>query len=257
MDRELVQSVVVPVVIGVVAVIIFVVGNRLRPKSWHHTGEEAQGHLVIDLINTLFLAVAAFVVVISWQQYDNAHNHTIAESKALIDVYWTAHSLPEPQHEQVQKLVHDYTEQVVTVEWREMDDKGRLNQSTQDTLDTLRDTVLAIDSPDSTVTDLRDKAVSSLDEVAQARADRAMDADLSMPGFLYVSLWFTAILLLFSAVLSGIEVTRRSIAMAALLGIVVGAAIVAIYGLDRPFSGASIVSKDAYELALSRYQHIT
>ncbi|MFI6172126.1 DUF4239 domain-containing protein [Nocardia sp. NPDC051052] len=257
MDSELVQQLLVPVAVAIVAVIVFVVGDRLRPASWRETDAEASGTQVIDLINTLFMAVAAFVVVICWQQYDNAHNHTIAESKALIDVYWAAHSLPDPEHQQVQKLVHDYTAQVVNVEWPEMDNEGRMSQSTQDTLDTLRDTVLAIQSPDSTVTDVRASAVAALEAVAQARHDRSMDADLGMPGFLYTALWFTTILLLCTAVFSGIEVSRRSILMTALLGIVVGAAIVAIYGLDRPFSGGNIVPKDAFTSALSRFQHIT
>lgn len=257
MDTELVLQILVPVAVGVVAVIIFVVGDRLRPESWRQDEEEAPGTLVVDLINTLFMAVAAFVVVICWQQYDNAHNHTIAESKALIDVYWTAHSLPEPEHQQIQKLVHDYTEQVVTVEWPEMDNEGRMSQSTQDTLDMLRDNVMAIPSTDDNVTDLRASAIAALEAVAQARHDRSMDADLGMPGFLYTALWFTTILLLFTAVLSGVTVTKRSLLMTALLGIVVGAAIVAIYGLDRPFSGGNIVPKDAFTSALSRFQHIT
>ncbi|QBS44462.1 DUF4239 domain-containing protein [Nocardia sp. CS682] len=257
MDSELVQQLVVPLAIAALAVIVFVVGNRLRPASWRETEDEGSGTLVLDLINTLFMAVAAFVVVICWQQYDNAHNHTVAESKALVDVYWAAHSMPEPAHQQIQRLVHDYTEQVVTVEWPEMDNEERLSQSTQDTFDKLRDTVLAIQSEDASVTELQAKAVAALDAVAQARHDRAMDAKLGMPGFLYTALWFTTILLLCSAALSGVEVTKRSVVMTALLGVVVGAAIVAIYGLDRPFSGGNIVSKDAFELALSRYQDIT
>ncbi|GAA5108958.1 DUF4239 domain-containing protein [Nocardia iowensis] len=257
MANELIQLLIVPLAVAVAAVVVLVVGDRLRPASWRQSAEDAPGTMVVDLINTLFMAVAAFVVVICWQQYDNAHNHTVAESKALVDVYWAAHAMPDPEHHRIQGLVRDYTEQVVTTEWAVMDDEGTLSQSTQATLDTLRDAVMAIQSSDADVTDLRASALAGLDTVAQARQDRAMDAELGMPGFLYTALWFTTVLLLFSALLSGVPVTKRSLLMMALLGVVVGAAIVAIYGLDRPFSGGNIVSKDAFELALSRYQHIT
>ncbi|GAB2660867.1 bestrophin-like domain [Nocardia goodfellowii] len=253
---ELIRQYLAPVALAVVAVIIFVVGDRLRPKSWVHP-DDASGTMVVELINTLFLAVAAFVVVICWQQYDNAHNHTVAESKALIDVYWAAHDMPEPEHDRVQSLVREYTEQVIGEEWAVMNEERALSDSTQRTFDALRDTVTAMPAQDPDSADLQEKALAGLDAVAQARHDRALDANLSMPGFLYTALWFTAILLLCSAVLSGVMVTKRSLAMTALLGLVVGAAIVAIYGLDRPFSGANIVSKDAFEIALSRYQRIS
>jgi hypothetical protein len=247
----------VPIAAAALAVIVFVLGDRVRPSEWRQTDDESPGALVVELINTLFLAVAAFVVVICWQQYDNAHNHTVAESKALVDVYWTAHGLPEPDHSKIQGLVKDYTESVVTEEWTTMDRDHKLDQSTQDILDTLRDTVAAVQSPDSDVTDLRASALAGLDAVAQARQDRALDTNLGMPGFLYTALWFTVVLLLFSGVLSGAAVTLRSVLMTGLLGVVVGTAVMAIYNLDRPFSGGNIVSKDAFELALSRYKQIT
>ncbi|MEV0251619.1 DUF4239 domain-containing protein [Nocardia sp. NPDC050712] len=213
--------------------------------------------MVVDLINTLFIAVAAFVVVICWQQYDNAHNHTVAESKALVEVYQSADELPAPEHDRVQGLVRDYTQEVVGDEWSVMDEKSRLSQSAQDTLDDARDTVSGMQTTDPDVSDVRDSVIAGLDAVEQARHDRALDASLEMPGFLYFALWFSAILLLFSAVLSGVLVTRRSVVMTGLLGIVLGVTIVAIYGLDRPFGGANTVSKVAYELALSRFQQIT
>jgi len=248
---------VVPVVAAVIAVAIFVIGDRLRPRSWVETDDDSAGSLVLGLINTLFLAVVAFVVVICWQEYDNAHNHTIAEAKALVDTYWTAHAMPDPEHRQIQGLVHDYTDQVLNQEWPVMQTDGRLSQPTQDTMDTLRDAVASVNSTDPDVTDLRTSAMASLDAVAEARHDRAMDASYRMPGFLYAALWFGTILLLCTAVLSGVEVTKRSLLMTALLGVVVGSAVLAIYNLDRPFAGGYSVPKDAFEYAMSRYQHIT
>ncbi|WP_433710635.1 DUF4239 domain-containing protein [Nocardia sp. CA-084685] len=255
--RHMLLIFIVPVLAAIIAVAIFVIGDRLRPDSWVSTEEEASGSLVLELINTLFLAVVAFVVVICWQEYDNAHNHTVAEAKALVDTYWTAHSMPDREHRQIQGLVRDYTDQVLTREWPVMQADRRLSQPTQDTFDSLRDAVESINSTDPDVMDLRTSAMASLDAAAEARQDRAMDASYQMPVFLYAALWFGTVLLLCSAVLSGVEVTRRSLLMTALLGIVVGTTVLAIYNLDRPFSGGNSVSKDAFEYAMSRYEHIT
>ncbi|MGW4767723.1 bestrophin-like domain [Nocardia sp. NPDC004278] len=179
---------------------------------------------MLELINTLFLAVVAFVVVILWQEYDNAHNHTVAEAKALVDTYWAAHALPDPEHRRIQGLVRDYTDQVLTQEWPIMQADRRLSQPTQETLDSLRDAVASVNSTDPDVTELRTKAMDNLDAVAEARQDRAMDASYHLPGFLYAALWFGTVLLLCTAVLNGVEVTERSLLMTALLGVVVGSA---------------------------------
>ncbi|WP_043723910.1 bestrophin-like domain [Nocardia asiatica] len=250
-------EILVPAVTALVAVIVFVAGDRLHPKTWRQTDDDTVGALVLNLINTIFMAVVAFIVVIAWQQYDNARNHTIAEAKALIDTYWAAHGMPEPDHARIQGLVRDYTEQVLDEEWAVMAGHGRLSQSTQDTLDTLRDAVAAVDAADPDVDTLRTNALTSLDAVAQARADRALDAGYRVPGFLYLAMWICTVLLLLSVVLSGVQVTKRSVVTTALLGAIVGVVIRAIYNLDEPYSGGNLVSKDAFELALSRYQHTT
>ncbi|WP_174189917.1 DUF4239 domain-containing protein [Nocardia barduliensis] len=247
----------VPAVTALVAVVVFVAGDRLHPKTWRQTDDDTVGALVLNLINTIFMAVVAFIVVIAWQQYDNARNHTIAEAKALIDTYWAAHGMPEPDHARIQGLVRAYTEQVLDEEWAVMAEHSRLSQSTQDTLDTLRDAVAAVNAADPEVETLRTNALTSLDAVAQARADRALDAGYRVPGFLYLAMWICTVLLLLSVVLSGVQVTKRSVVTTALLGAIVGVVIRAIYNLDEPFSGGNLVPKDAFELALSRYQHTT
>lgn len=248
------MELVVSVATAAIAIVVFIVGDRLRPQAWRHSDEHAAGSLVRDLISTFFLAVVAFVVVICWQQYDNAHSHTVTEANALTNTYWAARGLPDPERGKVEHLVRDYTSRVVDQEWQVMDREHRLSRPAQDTLDTLRDTVAAVHSEDPTVSDRRASALTSLDQVAEARHDRAIDAEYGMPGFLYAALWFGTILLLISPVLTGIRVTKRSVAMIALLGVLVGSATFQIYQLDHPFSGGDVVGKDAFRLALSDFQ---
>ncbi|MEU7766532.1 DUF4239 domain-containing protein [Nocardia sp. NPDC049190] len=238
------------VLFALAAVSVLVLANRLRAKSKRKNEEEGGDGLVLDLINTFFAAVVALVVVIAWQNYDNAHTHTVAEAKALVDVHSAADELPQTQRERIQGLVRDYTTQVLDHEWPIMAEKRQLSESTQQTFDTLRAEAAALPDTDD---DARTRVMAGLDGVAQARYDRAMDARLSMPGFLYVALWFGTALLLLGMVLTGQKITRRNIFTTAVLGVVVGWVILAIYNLDRPFSGGSIVPRDAFELALTRF----
>ncbi|GAB4587586.1 bestrophin-like domain [Nocardia sp. IFM 10818] len=241
---------------AVVAVAVFLVGDRFRPVSWQREDDEGAHGMVLDMVNMFFAAIVAFVVVILWQQYDNATAHTVAEGKALVVAYETAGDLPDSDRSRVQGLVREYTEQVVTVEWVAMRDRKSLSGGTQETFDELRAAVAAVRSADPAVLDARQTIGESLDAVAEARYDRALDAGYSLPVFLYIALWFGTVMLLAGGVFSGVMVTKRSVVMTAMFGFVVGAIVLTIYKLDRPFAGWNVVSREAYELALARFQQI-
>ncbi|WP_334029287.1 DUF4239 domain-containing protein [Nocardia terpenica] len=237
--------------------VVFVVGARLRPASWSQTGEENAGTLVLDLAKTFFAAVVAFIVVLCWQQFDSTYRSTVAEANSLAETYWLTHQMPDPEHHRIQGLLPDYTTGVIAAEWPVMARDHRLDQPTQTSFDTLRGSVESMRPADPYIGGLRASALSSLTQVAKARQDRAAAAGHQTPGFWYLLLYFGAVKLLLSPVLSGVKLGRRSVMMTALLGVVVGLVIVLIHTLDHPFSGGYTVSREAFESALSRYTHIT
>ncbi|WP_282779551.1 MULTISPECIES: DUF4239 domain-containing protein [unclassified Nocardia] len=254
MALDLIVPVVVPILFAGVAVAVFLVGDRLRPESWRHEDEESGHSFVLDLVNMFFAAVVAFVVVIAWQEYDNAHAHTVEEAKALIEVHAAAGDLPEAEGTRVRELVRDYTDEVMSGEWAVMAAEGRLSAAAQELLDEVEAAVEAVRSTDPLVVAARADALDALDTVGEARFERALTAEYRMPRFLYLALWLATAMLLCGTVLSGVVVTRRSVIMTALFGLVVGGVILAVYQLDQPFSGANVVPTDAFELARTRFE---
>ncbi|MFI6869496.1 DUF4239 domain-containing protein [Nocardia sp. NPDC050406] len=253
MAKDLIVPLVVPMLFAVIAVIVFLVGDRLRPDSWRQSDDEASHGLVLDLVNMFFAAVVAFVVVIAWQQYDNAHAHTVDEAKALLEIHAAAGELDGAEGPRIQELAQAYTDEVVSREWAVMDEEGRLSADAQQRLDALGAAVTAVPATDPQVAEVRTGMLTALGTVEEARYDRALDAEYHMPRFLYIALWLATAMLLSATVLSGVVVTRKSVIMTALFGLVVGGVIIAVYQLDRPFSGGNVVSKDAFELTLSRF----
>ncbi|WP_216899905.1 DUF4239 domain-containing protein [Nocardia alni] len=251
------QELIVAVIAAALATLIVVVGDKLRPASWRHKSDEGAGELVLDLIKTFFTAVVAFVVVVCWQQFEDAHDHTVSEANALVNVYWDTHSMPAPENHQIPALVSEYTHQVVTQEWSSMKSQGRMSPAAQTAFDHMRGAVTAVNSTDPTVVDLRSRAMDQLEQAAQARQQRGLDLTSAIPRFLYVVLIFGTVLLMLYPVLSGVRVSWRSAVMTALLGFVVGSALLQIYNLERPFAGSIVVSRDAFDDAVSRYQQIS
>ncbi|QIS14531.1 DUF4239 domain-containing protein [Nocardia arthritidis] len=244
----------VAVCAAAIAVAIFLAGDRLRPESWRQSGDETSGALALDLVKTFFTAVVAFIFIVCWQQHQSAHDHTVAEAKGLLDTYWAAQALPPSERTQVQSLVRGYTGQVIEQEWPLMENRGRLSESAADTLATLRETAAALRSPDPIVTDARSRTLAGLDQVVRARGDRAIDLNRNIPQFLYLTLYFGTALVLLNPVLTGIRVTWRSVTMIALLGIVVGCALLALRDMERPFSSVMGISKDAFVYTQSQIE---
>jgi hypothetical protein len=91
----------------------------------------------------------------------------------------------------------------------------------EDILNSARDTVESIPGTDERRTGLRTSALSGLDQVREARDNRALAAAHGIPSFLWVLLGLGTVLLLISPVLSGVTVSGRSIVMMGLLGVVV------------------------------------
>ncbi|WP_336082815.1 bestrophin-like domain [Nocardia sp. SSK8] len=238
------------------AVGIFVLGDRVRPESWRHDDDSGAGSMMLDMVNMFFAAIVAFVVVILWQQYDTAHAHTVSEGKALVSVYESTSDLPEADREKIRALVTAYTRQVVDEEWQVMDEHRRLSPATQATLDELQEAVDAVPAATVEAKANRDETATAVAGIADARFDRGLDAGYRLPGFLYLALWFATAMLMFGTVFSGVVVTRRSILMTALFGLVIGAVMVAVYHLDQPFAAGNHVAKDAYELALARFEDL-
>lgn len=248
------QELLVGICAAVIAVAVLVIGDRVRPKSWRQSSDESSSHLALDLAKTIFTAVLAFVFVACWNQNQNAYNHTITESKGLVDTHLAIHAMPAIDQHRIHEKVVAYTDQVLTKEWPVMERDSRLDESTGKTLDALRDAVLSVRSQDPVVIEARSRALSGIDRVTQARHDRAIDASRTIPQFLYIALCFGAVLVLLNPVLTGMLVTRRSLAMTALLGIVIGSALLAIHDLERPFSGVLGIPIDAFTYAQSQYQ---
>jgi hypothetical protein len=251
------EELLVAISTAMVAVAVFVVGDLIRPRSWRHASDETSHTLVLDLAKTFFTAVVAFVFVTCWQQNQNAHSRTISESKGLVDTYLAAQALPGPDQQWIQAQLRAYTDQVITKEWPMMEQENRLSRSVDDTLDKMRYKVASIQTSDASVAEARGRAMESLDKVAQARHDRAMDVQRRIPRFLYVALILGAVLVLLNPVLSGMHVSRRSLAMTALLGVVLGSVLLAIHDLERPYAGSIKVPTNAFTYAQSQYEYIT
>ncbi|MFD0685259.1 bestrophin-like domain [Actinomadura fibrosa] len=252
----LVQVVVIAVGASLAAVLVFGGLGRMRPEAWRQRDDEAAGTLVTDVVKTMFAFVFAFVVVTGMQQYNDARENTTKEASELMQVYWAAHGMPDPEHHEIQGMVRDYTRLVVDEEWPAMS-RRRMSPRATAVLDRLRDRLQRIEPRDARMARMHDSALTSARAVSEARRLRALQAEQGLPGFLWIGLVVGAVLIMSLPLLSGVRVTSRSLAMVGLLGAFVALALFMIWNLNYPFGGGISVPPNAFRLISDRFAQVS
>ncbi|MFG2005063.1 DUF4239 domain-containing protein [Spirillospora sp. NPDC048911] len=252
----LLQALIVGALAALAAVLVFGGLGRLRPATWRQKDDEAAGSLVIDLIKTMFAFVFAFVVVTGMQQYKDASENVTNEASDLMQVYWAAHGMPDPEHRELQGLVREYATIVVNEEWPAMSDR-RMSPRAAATLDRLRDRMQQVEPRGRKMEMLHESAITSVREVSEARRLRILQAQQGVPQFLWVGLMVGAILMICAPLLAGVTVTARSMAMVGLLGAFVALAMFLMWNLNYPFGGGISVQPDAFRMIIVRFGQVS
>lgn len=94
---------------------LLIVG-RLVPAAKRERHNDVVG-FVYAVVGVIYAVILAMVVIAAWGSLEDAKTNTYTETNALLQLDWYGHSLPQPQHAEVQGLVKEYTEIVIHDEW--------------------------------------------------------------------------------------------------------------------------------------------
>ena len=105
----------------VVGTILFSVGGLLIARRF-------VPHKILkmhnELINAIFGAIAlaytvllAFVVVVSWQNFDKAKDHVESEANSLVDLHRASGAFAQPFQNESRAAMEEYMHFVISVEW--------------------------------------------------------------------------------------------------------------------------------------------
>src|SRR5579859_1758502 len=90
--------------------------ERLVPARQREMHNDVVG-FVYAVIGVAYAVLLGLVVVAAWNTLDMAKANTYTETNALLQLDWYGHSLPQPEHSQVEHLVEEYTTVVINTEW--------------------------------------------------------------------------------------------------------------------------------------------
>ena len=109
-------------IIGVAAaasiVGLIAVRNMVDLETIHDSGDAIGSYL--QVLGGIYAVLLAFVVVVVWQQFNDARGYVHREANAVLDLHRTSSGLPESAREVIQHGLRDYIAAVVADEWRAM-----------------------------------------------------------------------------------------------------------------------------------------
>ena len=196
---------------------------------------------IYSAVAVTYAVVLGFVVVSAWEKYGQVQNYVSAEASAVLNLDHTVGALPQPQRRRIRTGLLRYAHEVVEKEWPEMRN-GTLALSAGGQLDGV---AREIESFAPNCPGEQDAHLTALDEMRRifdARRDRILASQRSVPPILWLALIAGAIATLGFTFLFGVRNRGVQLLMTGVLAALIGIMFVVINEFDTPFQGANSIA---------------
>jgi hypothetical protein len=200
--------------------------------------------------SALFGILLVFVIVSEFGSYNDAKKTVRSEATGLAEIVRNTQEFPAAARGRIREAVGAYGHEVVTREWRLMDE-GRHQDATTPLLDELQRAIAGFNPRTESQKAFFGAAVGNYDALVQARRDRLASSDEHIPTPLLVLLFLGAgVFLVTMLPFSGGKDALLGTLVVLLAGLA-GAGLFSTIVLNYPFSGSIAISNHVfYEGAL-------
>jgi hypothetical protein len=229
--------------------------ERLLPAARRETHNDVVG-FVYAVVGVAYAVLLGLVVIAAWNTLDDARANTYTETDALIQLDWYGHSLPQPQHAEVESLLKEYATVVIGVEWPEL---SRQQSSPQawDIYTRLRDLVQA-QQPTTQAAEARyQQALDASARLGNARRERVDESSDGIPPLLWAALILGAAITVGFPLFFGMKSTAAHALVMFSVTLLIGCLLLVVYELNYPFGGLVRVGPEAFILALQRLRELS
>jgi Na+/proline symporter len=204
-------------------------------------------------IGVLYAVTLAFVVVITWERFHDAEKALAAEAGAAATIYRLSTGLDEATGATLRKQIAAYLKSVVDDDWPAMA-AGHWSHVTTGALNGVYWTVVHYRPADLHDADLQDDLLREIDKLTEARRDRLVTIEGTVPNAIWLVLFLGAILTISFTFFFGTQNVITQSLMTGVLAALILSAILVIIAIDRPFTGAVVVSQESIRTLLQEFE---
>jgi hypothetical protein len=191
---------------------------------------------IIAVVGVLYAVILGFVVVIVWQQFDNAQSNAHSEAVTVENLYNNAVAFGD-QARPLQRDLLAYGSRVINQEWSVMRDHQHGDQPTDVLLDRVWTDLQGIRTTGPDQDAFYSQSITAINKLEEERNARLDDASRSLPFALWSVLIMGAIITVGFTYFFGVSHLAAHAMMVAALSAIIGIALFLAVSLDLPYSG--------------------
>ena len=202
-------------------------------------------------MGTIYAVLLAFMVIVTWQSFDNSHNNTAREANYIADLYRDSTPLPAGFRSEVRADLRNYVSAIINDEWPMMASgigRSAKVQAEQEKLWTL---YAGFQPKNETQKIFFEESVHKFNEACEMRRERLLDANTGLNGILYFILVAGGLITISFTMFFGTENLRPQLLMTSMLTTLIALTLFTIMSLDFPFTGDISIKPDVFKTVLS------
>ena len=202
-------------------------------------------------LGTIYAVILAFMVIITWQSFDNSHQNAAREANYLADLYRDSAPLSPAFRSAVKTDLKGYVSAIVADEWPIMARGQGRSLRVEAEQQKLWDLYAGFQPVNETQKVFFAESVQKLNEACELRRQRLLDAGTGLNGILYFILIAGGLVTISFTLFFGTENFRPQLLMTSLLAALIGLTLFTIMSLDFPFTGDISIRPDVFRTVLS------
>lgn len=237
--------------VAVVGVLLAVV-RRLLPDNPQRPHQEA-ADAVLSIVGVLYAVILGFVVIVVWENHNQARANSQVEASAVARVYFTARSLPEPQRLALMNHARDYADTVAHTEWPLMA-SGRTSAEARQHVAELRLTTHQLRPERADQEILMADTLEAIDALVEARRERTSALTAPLSPLMWSGLVAgSALTVGFTFLLNRPGYPMHLFLAGGTAGMITFV-LWLVHDLSLPFTGIGAVGPDAFDHVLQRFR---
>ncbi len=201
---------------------------------------------MIAVIGVIYAVLLAFIVIVVWEQYNDADARYGQEVAAISDMDSYARTLDEPQRTAVRAMVRHYIRLMIEDEWPAMHTGGQSAAASQ----VLADLSTSIEGPRPTAFRaalIQDQMVRALRTASDNRQRRLSDNQNTLPQVMWTALLAGAVVTVGFGFLFGVQNFRVQLAMTGSVALLIALSFTLLIELDFPFRRDAAIGVDRWQ----------
>ena len=243
-------------VLGIIIVALYVIFSiaglfivrAFHPPAKFKLHNDVAGFIFATL-GVIYAVMLAFLVIVTWQSYDEAEKNVTKEANYIASVYRDTSPLTSSFRSELKKDLINYVDCIVNDEWQIMS-RGERSPKVQEAQDAIWRLFSSYEPKSETQKIFFAESIKKLNDSCEMRRTRLLKAHSGIHPILYFIMIAGGIITVSFMLFFGTENFIPQIIMTSMLATMIAITLFTVMALDYPFVGDISVGPDIFKTAL-------